>query len=279
MKRHSLKLSRKGGVVTKNFYEDTRQYQKLASLRRKNAQLLTELEGYKRERLAGSVDIILGMSHAFGPYRIRKRRARDLIVGSKRPKHLLTVPLDTEPDLFLRFAELPTTKEAYQSFVSRYGLLGLREQQGYAVDWDEHEEPLMLFTEFHLSFKRALNNAKDYVQWVSQGDLKRLLDTTAKRQSLPNWLDWHLSSHTRLVVTDLSGRIALHAKTLAGALILQLYRFLVVRQELRVCALPECDVLTTRKKFCSAKHQKLFNTWKRRGKVVLRDGVWRRTPT
>lgn len=243
------------------------------------------------------------------PYEIVKKDGKRFIVeNGKESKQAFWI--DKEPDLFIRFIELPETEQAYLDFVSKYGLFNLWEyidkKHNYSFSvsfgnilgdsqyftfekktdeptkvipmWGLSEEPIFVIKEFHQELINLFHFIRNYIETGSAGRDSKYLNedmitsyflqrnfASHNLQYMPNFSEFHqkpLSPYLyRLIPT-----------TLAGAIFLQLYRFLLVGKKLNRCALPQCGILTTRPKFCSTQHGNLFRAWKNRGNLIEVDG-------
>ncbi len=219
----------------------------------------------------------MGYSTTHAPYRISRRKSGVFVVG--KSEYGESHNLAEEPNLFVRFEELGDSDKDILDWVDTWGFLGLRHNAPAGADWEETEEPLILFKYFHDSFKQAFSAVDDHV--------KRIEPISDK------WRDWitrQISQHahmTQCVIPDrdkilddpyaIVPHTRLQADTIAGTLVMQLYRFLLVGKKLKVCLLPGCNLLTTQEKYCSKEHRNLFHTWKspkRRKIEQLDNGQW-----
>lgn len=237
---------------------------------------------------AGGPRLIVGHGCPQASYSIEERTDGDHIV-ERQAKKMATVNLAERPGLFVRFAKLPQTEGAYLAFVSQYGLFGLSDN--YNSDTNQ-EESIHSINLFHRSFKEAYLAAETYINRMAA--IKEASKTNDKKhrrlkksetfelgsgQPLKGWIDRNIQAHTYTKLWDLNGGTALVAGSLAGSLVLQLYFYALIRKALHKCALPTCDEETTKAKFCSSNHQKLFNYWLAEDKMVKdEDGNWQRKP-
>lgn len=221
--------------------------------------------------LSRGLQLDMGYGHAFGPYSINQRDKEQFIIDeafSKRlrlTKTLVTTPLIMEPDLFVRFAELPETAKAYHGFIAQYGFLGINRQPGFNIYWADNEEPVLLINSFHRTFRTAVDIAKLHVE-----------GSEADGIWLSDYLSRHIQAHTKLELRNFSP--ILRAETLIGALVLQLYHFTDQLKQLHKCKLPECHRLTTKPKFCTDYHNRRFHSLKSQGKIIKINGKWIQKP-
>ena len=212
----------------------------------------------------------LYVSRIFSSHQIITRNGFQIIVESG--EEIDSVPLDLEPDLFIRFLELPESDSAYLAFVSKYGLLGLNQDRDIWMaktmglsKLEDNEELIVSVSRFSQELKHffALIKVHHEGQSIKPQD----------RRCFEGWLKRRLGSHIvayPMLRSDSNLKLQISSviapKTLAGALILQLYEFLKSEKLLRICALPGCENPTVRPKFCCDKHYDLHNVWKSRAK-------------
>lgn len=254
-------------------------YAKLQAKKRRNNLLSNQLkEPQETKHFKGlkNIQISYGALFVKGSYEIIKKDNKDFIVNFYKPGANRFYYANRFPDLFIRFAELQENKEAYLSFISEYGLIGLNQSMYVAhIDeqdernfantftWQKNEESILLINKFYRGFKQALNWINDYLKKRSNPDDERCLH---------EWLTWQIRTSGITLTVDLSGNITFTSTSLISALILQLYQYLIVGKITKICPFPDCGKEHTRKKFCSLEHQKLFNQLEKRGNLIEVDG-------
>ena len=260
--------------------------------------IASKIEEYKnridtksRQRAGSGVEFSL--SYLCSPYDIVEKDGFRFLVAGKEINGIIWI--ERVPDLFLRFSELPEDEKAYINFAARFGILRLdRKYQEISKEvsakyiasskipcfyrkhyvqkevipedliWEQNEDPFVLIIQFQRDLKRFIGVVKSHLEGshVDQIDQEMLM----------KWFNWWFHSpgiKAGPLFADLRPRgiyVTHWNGGLAAALVLQLYQFLALGRVPRVCALPDCEKLTTRKKFCSTQHQKLFNTWKNRAR-------------
>ncbi len=228
----------------------------LEALQAENQRLRTLVEKAAHAALSAAPRLMFRLISP-GSIRIENRGQERVFVEVRGNRPRLVLP-EREQDLFMRFAELSRENEqAHRAFAENYGLLGLRGAAG-----GDREERIADFARFQTSFKEAFSMAQARLEGQDVDD-----------KAITDWLSENLRNHVN-VLSDSAGHLTLYARTLAGALTLQLYRFVLLGKVPNRCLLPGCNLHTTRRKFCSEKHRKLFHTWKLRGKIEEVDGVW-----
>lgn len=216
---------------------------------------------------------------------------RMLVIVEKGKSESKQISINNIPDLFIKFAELDETPEAYLSFVSSYGPLGLKTLYPEMSEYfNDDEEPIFSIQDFHKTFKQAFGWVKDYI-YKKNTPFEELLDVIYvgpdKRQqrvkapveySIEQYFKWALncSGITYKTSSYLTGELTYYGWSLASSLILQLYRYLLVGKPLRVCALPECQNLTTTK-YCSDEHGDTFRHRLERGTIDKEGNILKLT--
>ncbi|HEX21229.1 MAG TPA: hypothetical protein ENH19_01070 [Actinobacteria bacterium] len=246
-------------------------YQKVVKhikqLESENKQLSQAARPTQTASYKGAVKISFNPLNSYQPYKVQTDQdGTDYIVEPKKSKTGLWTSTELTPDrdLFIRFAELPYTYEAYLDFVNEYGLLGLRHFNSDSPwPYPDNAEPFYLINLFQESIKSAFDKARNY---------KKL--TPPERERFYNKLTYLLNETGVYIVRVEPTALTLSHYTLAGAIALQLYRFVIRGKEVKKCQLPGCQNLHTKRKFCCTPHQKRWERLNREGGLDREIKKW-----
>lgn len=239
------------------------------------------------------------------PYELIEENDELFIVEKGSERQLVLI--DSEPDLFIHFCQLDQLNEAYLCFISKYGLLGLSKypqryfarttfEDAHTVDstlantslapsldlWEvasrqahPEKESINNIKAFHTDFKDIFSHATTGKCYVN-ADTGESIEFGIASDFVPyiqeKFIGWFVNLGIIYYPIFIDGSIKpytfrLMPTTLAGALVLQLFRFIKLGKQLKICDLPTCDLLTARKRFCSDAHGDLYRQRKLRGKL------------